>query len=246
VRRLALSLTVIVAAAALSGCGANVAPVAPSASPSPDQAGPSHPRGQLAARAAAAKDLRQTAFYTLKTPKLPDRRVGLVRATDGSWRIDIQGGAHGGAVDIALVFSANTLHQCALPAATHPYTGCVALPSGLTAKEDPLLEHLFTDWLNVLTDRNLAIAVSSAKALESTPGDCFSVESSTASLNMPIDAGIYCYGPDGTLTGARLSFGTLLISGVPGAAPPSVTMPGPVVPGAPLPLAAPPSPSATP
>jgi hypothetical protein len=73
-------------------------------------------------------------------------------------------------------------------------------------------------------------------------GSCYSVETTTASVASPLDVGIYCYADDGTLTGARLSFGTLVLSGAPAAAPPSITMPGPVTADPPLGMAAPPPP----
>jgi hypothetical protein len=145
-------------------------------------------------------------------------------------------------VDIALVYAGNALHQCALPAANHPYGGCVRIAGKLPAKADPKIQYLITDWLKVLTDRQVALAVWAVQSLPGATGQCYSVESSAASLTLPVDAGIYCYETDGTLTAARLSFGTLTLAGAPGAAPPSVVMPGPVVPGQPLPLAAPPSP----
>jgi hypothetical protein len=67
----------------------------------------------------------------------------------------------------------------------------------------------------------------------------------------PVDAGLYCYQADGTLTGAELGFGALRLAGPGGPAPPSAALPGPVVPGEPPPTASPsppptPSPSITP
>lgn len=226
----------------LSGCGGNPvtassSPTASAASPVPPN-DPTQPRSKLAARAAAAKDLRQVAHYLLKTSGRPDRTVAITRATDGSWRVDVPGGAHGGAVDIALVFTGGALHQCVLP-----NQGCVHIDGPLPKTADPKIEHLITDWLGVLTDRQQALAVSMAQPLEGAAGECFAIESSAVSLQIPLDVGIYCYERDGTLTAAKLSFGTMVLAGKPGAAPPSIALPGPVVKGTPLPLAAPPSPS---
>ncbi|GIG01526.1 hypothetical protein [Catellatospora citrea] len=243
-RRAVLSLCLIAACWSVSACGGGT-PETTASSPAPRStvaAMPTEPRAQLAARAAAAKDLRQVAAYTFKSPKRPDRRVVVTRAVDGTWRIDVPGGAHSGAVDIALVFAANSLHQCAIAAGNHPYSGCVRIAGALPAKADLKIQHLITDWQNLLTDRRLAIAVAEVAPLPGARGKCYSVESSAASMKLPLDAGIYCYEIDGTLTAVKVAFGTLLLEGTPGLAPPSVQLPGPVVPGQPLPLTAPPSP----
>jgi hypothetical protein len=114
------------------------------------------------------------------------------------------------------------------------------------ARFDPRVQHVFTDWLEVLTDRRAALAVSRARQLPGVRGACFSVESNSASLAAPLDVGIYCYATDGTLTGARLGFGTLVLTGTPAAAPPAVTLAGPTVDRTPLPMTSPPPPSPTP
>lgn len=184
-------------------------------------------------------------FYVLTTRGRPDRTVAIQQATDGSWRVDVPGGAHGGAVDIALVFTGGALHQCGLATGAEPRSGCVRLDAGLPPTSDPKVSHLITDWLDLFTDTNQALAVSLAAPLEGAKGECFSIESSAVSLKMPLDAGIYCYERDGTLTAARFSAGTMILSGEPAPPPPTLALPGPVVAGAPLPLAAPPSPSPT-
>jgi hypothetical protein len=225
---------------ALSACGSDPVPAAqpsgPASSGVPGE--PGQPRSKLAARAAAAKDLRQVAFYLLKSPGRPDRTVGFTRATDGSWKVDIPGGAHGGAMDISLVLTSGGLYQCAVP------RGCVLVQGGvLPAEADPKLTHLITDWLSFLLDPRQALAVTMAQPLDGAAGECYAIESSAVALPMPLDAGIYCYEKDGTLTAARMSAGTMVLAGKPGAAPPSVDLPGPVVPGALFGLAAPPSPT---
>ncbi|WP_162908112.1 hypothetical protein, partial [Allorhizocola rhizosphaerae] len=219
IRPLALPL-VVALLFAQAACGAGPVPGA-----QPTQGGPSavppneQPRTQLAARAAAAKDLRQAALYTLKSPGRPDRTVSVQRATDGSWRVDVPGGAHDGAVDIALVFTGGMLHQCALPTGAEPRSGCVKLDGGLPKTSDPKLSHLFTDWLDLFTELRQALSVSVLpKPLEGATGDCFAIESSAVSLQMPLDAGIYCYERDGTLSAAKFGGSTMVLSGRPGPA----------------------------
>ncbi|MDG4773502.1 hypothetical protein [Solwaraspora sp. WMMD792] len=209
----------------------------------PGSAPPAEPRAQLAAAAAAASDLRMTAFYTLQTPGRPDRTVAVTLAEDGGWRVDIPGGAPGsasgtgGTGDVAMAQNADGLFRCALPSAANPVTPyCVRLGDPDAAVEpalDPRLHHLFADWRAVLADRRAPLAVSVTEPLDGVDGTCFSVESTTTSLQPPLDVGIYCYRPDGTLTGARVELGTLLLAGQPGAAPPSITLPGPVTTGVP-------------
>jgi hypothetical protein len=237
VRRVAL-----IAAVALAGCGSNPVPgSAPTSSaPPPTPAA----RAELAGRAAAAQDLAAVNFYTLVPG---ERTVMVVRATDGSWRVDIPGGALGGTVDVSMVSTGGGLYHC-VP------TGCVAADE-LTPEADPRVHHVFTDWLEILTDRSAALSVSTAPVPQGVVGDCFGVQPSAASLVPPVDAGVYCYQVDGTLTGAELGFGTLRLTGPAGPAPPTVALTAPVVPGDPPPTASPspsptpspgPSPSATP
>lgn len=242
-----MRLTALVMAGVLAGCGSGDGPPgsAPTSTPSADAPAPA-PRTALAARAAAAQDLVAVSFYALVTPDHPEERtVMVVRAADGGWRVDIPGGALGGTADVSIIGTGESLFQCRLPDPPEP-AGCVEVDP-LPDTADPRVHHVFTDWLDVLTDRSAAVAVSEAPALDGAPaGDCFSVEPSAASLVAPLDAGVYCYQPDGTLTGAELTLGTLTLVGTDAAAPPSVELPGPAAPGEPLPTASPtPSPSPT-
>jgi hypothetical protein len=233
-----------------AGCGSDP-PSVPVAEPSATgvPAAPTEARTQLAARAAAAKDLRSVAFYRLSSANRTDRTVVVTRAADGSWRVDIPGGALGGTADVAVARTRAGLFQCALsPAGDVASPACVrvAAPDGrLASAIDPLVQHVFVDWLDVLTDRRAAIAVSTTSRLAGVRGTCFAVESNSASLAAPLDVGIYCFDPDGTLTGARLGLGTLVLTGRPNPPPPAVTLPGPTVDARPLPMASPP-PSPTP
>lgn len=207
---------------------------------------------RLAALAAAAKDHRYVATYTLSTPGRPDRTVTVAFGLDGTWVVAIPGGALSGLADIAIYYSGSELHQCLLGPATgtagtrpdlEPMTpACVVVPS-LAPTHDPRVQHVFTDWIDAFVDRASALSVAEA-TLAGASGSCFSVESTSAALAPPVDPGVYCYADDGTLTGARTGFGTLVASGPAAAAPPSVALPAPVVPGSPLPTTAPPAPPA--
>jgi hypothetical protein len=253
VRRWAGSLLVTVAVAtavALTGCGGPPAPV-----PTDPPSGPPADRDQLAGLAAAANDKRYVATYTFVVPKRSDRTVTVAYGGDGSWVVGIPGGALGGLADIAVYSSAAGLFQCSLgPAAgtagarpdLGPITaGCVKVDA-LGPTTDPRVEHVFTDWIGALRDRQNALSVAAAPLLPGAVGACYSVESTSAALAPPVDPGVYCYRGDGMLTAVKAAFGTLTIIGAIGAPPPSVTMPGPVVNRAPLPLIAPPAPSGSP
>ncbi|RKR89523.1 hypothetical protein BDK92_3877 [Micromonospora pisi] len=204
-------------------------------------------RTQLAALAAAAEDRHLRAFYTLSRSGQPDRTVTLTSAPDGTWRVDVPGGALGGTADVAIVSTRDGIFQCALPSTTRPDpTTCVRVAAPdkpLPASVDPRVQHVFTDWRKVFTDRQASLAVSTTRALPHSRGTCFSVDSTAASLSAPLDIGIYCFDTDGTLTAARVAFGTILLNGQPTDAPRTVPLPGPVVAGAALRTAAPPTPS---
>lgn len=240
---------------ALVGCGgdepgdttATPSASAPATASGAAAAGDTDARTHLAALAAAAEDRHLRAHYTLSRSGRPNRTVALTSATDGTWRVDIPGGALGGTADIAMAQTRDGIYQCALPSATRPDpTTCVRVAAPdkpVPATIDPRVQHVFTDWRAVLTDRQASLAVSTTRALPHSRGTCFSVDSTAASLSAPLDIGIYCFDTDGTLTAARLAFGTLLLVGDPTAAPATVTLPGPVVAGSALRTAAPPTPS---
>ncbi len=229
---------------ALAGCGGD--PPAASAATGSATAvatAPTQARAQLAARAAAAQDRRMVATYRLSKPDQPDRTVLVTLATDRTWRVDVSGGALGGTAGVSVARTKDGLYQCALPSVDQVVqAGCVRVggpDARLGSAYDPRVQHAFTDWLAVLTDQRAALAVSLARPADGVPGACYSVESSSASLAAPVDLGVYCYAEDGTLTGATLGFGTLALDGSPAAAPATVSLPGPVVSGDPLPTATP-------
>ncbi|MEH1013684.1 hypothetical protein V6U90_11320 [Micromonospora sp. CPCC 206060] len=250
----ALTGPVLLVTAALplvSGCGTGTEPTPPPAPPPASTTGAPPgadvARDQLAALAAAAQDRHLTATYRFNVPGRPERTVTVTNATDDTWRVDIPQSALGGTADIALARTGDGLFQCALPSGQLPTSpGCVRVadPDGdLPGEIDPRVQHPFTDWLRVLTDRQSALSVSVTRPLPGASGTCFSVESTSASLNSPVDVGIYCFAADGTLTGVRAAFGSLSLAGTPAAGPATVSLPGQLVDRGPLGLAAPPAPA---
>jgi hypothetical protein len=227
----------------------------PEPDPAPSVGAPAADRDALAGLAAAAKDRRYVATYTLTAAKRPDRTVTVALATDGSWVVAVPGGALDGLADVAVFRSRSGLFQCALgPAAGSngarpdlgPVSpGCVRV-SRLTERTDPRVHHIFTDWIDPLVDRATALAVTATDRLADAEGRCFSVESTSAALAPPVDPGIYCYRADGLLTAARARFGTLRLTGTVGDAPSTVAMPAPRVDGDPLPVTVPPPPTTAP
>ncbi len=218
-------------------------PIAPAASaPADDGAA----RVELAARAALAQDHRFAALYTYDSQDGgPARSVVATVAADGSWRVDVPGGALGGAADVAIVQTGEGVFQCALSSATSPVSpGCVRVadPGKRVPREyDPKVQRVFRQWLDVFTDRQAALSVVPASALPGSQGSCFSIDSISASLKAPVDVGIYCYADNGLLTAARVAFGTVTLASV-AAAPERIDLPAPVVGGEPLGLQSPPPP----
>ncbi|EEP72154.1 hypothetical protein MCAG_02481 [Micromonospora sp. ATCC 39149] len=144
---------------------------------------------------------------------------------------------------VSLAATADGLFQCGLPSAGRPEpASCVRLGDPTDAvprRLDPRVQHPFTDWLEVLTDRRAPLAVSPARPPQGASGSCYSVDTTSASLNAPLDVGIYCYAPDGTPTAVRTTAGTLTLAGPAGPGPATVALPGPVTDGEPLGVAAP-------
>jgi hypothetical protein len=200
----------------------------------------------LAARAALAQDYRFSALYDYDARDgQPARSVVATVATDGSWRVDVPGGALGGIADVSIVQTAQGVYQCALPSATNPISpGCVRVadPNKRVPKEyDPKVQRVFRQWLSVFTDRQAPLSVVPAQPLPGSKGKCYSIDSISASLKAPVDVGIYCYTDGGLLSAVRVAFGTLtLVNAV--APPPKLDLPGPVTAGQPLGLDRPPPP----
>ncbi|WP_176730755.1 hypothetical protein [Micromonospora mirobrigensis] len=230
--------------ALLAACSADP-PAEPPASGGPAPASIDSARDRLAALAAAARDRHLTGTYTLSGAGGGDRTITVTTANDGTWRVDVPGGAGGGTIDVSVASTADGLFQCALPSAGHPEAaGCVRIGDPgdrVPAPVDPRVQHPFTDWPKVLTDRQAPLAVSTAKAPAGVSGTCFSVDTTSASLDAPLDVGIYCYQPDGTLTLLRSALGTLRLAGPPAPGPATVALAGPVVPNGPWETDAPPA-----
>jgi hypothetical protein len=232
----AVALTAVVAL--LAGCTDPPAPPAKAATPVAASAAPLDARVQLAGRIAAAKDRRYVAGYTLVAGGRPARAVTVTIAADRTWRVDVQGGALGGTADISVVGVKAGRFQCSAAGCVKVATADAPLPAAV----DPRVQYAFVDWLRPLSDPRAALSVATAPALPGVKGACYSVEPTAASLLSPVDPGIYCYDADGTLTGARVGFGTLTLAGGPAAAPPTVALPAPVTGGPALGMAAPPPP----
>jgi hypothetical protein len=236
------------AAAACGGSEPATAPLATTVAPPPDP--DDQARTALAARAALAQDHTFAALYHLDTTDGPERNVVATVATDGSWRVDIAGGALGGTTDVSVVSNADGVYQCSLPSVANPITpSCVRVagPGKRIPKAyDPGVQRLFRAWLGEFTDRASALSVTAATppaGAGTSGGTCFAVDSISASLGAPVDVGIYCYADDGLLTAAKVKFGVLTLASTPVAPPTKVDLPGPVNAGPPLPMASPPPPS---
>ncbi|MEV0217054.1 hypothetical protein [Micromonospora sp. ALFpr18c] len=239
---------VFVLPAALVACTGEQPPAPPPTDSPPAQVDAA--RDELAALAAAAQDRRLVAQYVYSRTGQPDRTVVFASANDGTWRVDVPGGALGGTVDVSLAATADGLFQCALPSAVRSEpASCVRVgerDEPIARRLDPRVQHPLTDWLDVLTDRRAPLAVAPAATPEGLTGTCYSVDSTSASLNAPLDVGIYCYDRDGTPTGVRTEAGTLRLAAPPGPPPATVQLAGPVIDGDPLGTAAPPTPTADP
>ena len=247
-------LAALLVAGAAAACGGSEPATAPSATtvappPDPDD----QARTALAARAALAQDHTFAALYHLDTTDGPERNVVATVATDGSWRVDIAGGALGGTTDVSVVSNADGVYQCSLPSVTNPITpSCVRVagPGKRIPKAyDPGVQRLFRAWLGEFTDRASALSVTAATppaGAGTSGGTCFAVDSISASLGAPVDVGIYCYADDGLLTAAKVKFGVLKLASTPVLPPAKVDLPGPITAGPPLPMASPPPPSPSP
>jgi hypothetical protein len=99
------------------------------------------------------------------------------------------------------------------------------------SRYDPVIEHPFTDWLAVLSSRNAPISVFTAQPVPGSSGSCFSIEPSAASLAPVVQAGIFCFLANGTLTSLTLANASLTLIGTPAPGAPTDSLPGPVTAG---------------
>lgn len=121
VLRCAIAVTVLTAAVTLTGCGAGHPPSV--ANPTPSSAkpiGPVDAEGQLAGLAAAAHDRRYVAAYTISGAGGSGRSLLASLATDGTWQVNVDGGALDGDGNVAIVGLKTGTYQCLLsgPATT--------------------------------------------------------------------------------------------------------------------------------
>lgn len=108
--------------------------------------------------------------------------------------------------------------------------GCMKWASAgkLAEKSEPARMKLaFTRWLRTLASHQAPLSIADIAPPPQAKGTCFSVEGIAASLDPPVDAGIYCFDDSGRITALRLAGGTLLATGF-GPAPATVTLPAPV------------------
>ncbi|GIF07719.1 hypothetical protein [Actinoplanes siamensis] len=239
------ALIATVLALGLAGCGGDDSPPAagpPSSAPAAT-GGSLDARNEFAGIAAVALDRRYAALYSFTGGDGNPRNVVATVANDGSWRVDIANGALGGTADVSIVHNQHGVYQCSLSLTGAPVTpGCVHVAEKgekVPSRYDPRVQRLFRQWLPVFTDRAAALSVSAVKPLDGAQGGtCYSVDSSAAGLDAPVDIGVYCYSTDGLLTAARVGFGVLkLVRQVP--APATVQFPGPEVGGEPMGTTAP-------
>jgi hypothetical protein len=239
--------TVILLTLGLAACGSDdPAPTpTPSTSAAPVAGADPDARADLAGRAALALDKPYAALYSLDDGDGQARDVVATSAADGSWRVDVSRGVQGGTTDVSIVSLAAGVYQCTVATAANPITpACTKVAAKgkrVPKKYSPKVERLFRPALTVFTDRESALAVTKVKPLEGAKGSCYSVDSISASLDAPVDVGIYCYAEDGVLTAARIGLGVLkMVSQVAG--PPTVPLPGPDTGAAPMTTATPPPP----
>lgn len=245
----AITVTTGTALAVLTGlvvaaCGSPGGPDAGQSVPATPVPARPDPRALLAARVAVAKDQRYVAAYTLTVPGRAPRSIVVSVATDRTWRVDIQGGALGGTADVAIANRPEGQYQCPI----NPASGCVKVAAGgkkLPPAVDPRIQYVFVNWLDVLLDRQIPLSVAPAEPLAGTSAPCFAVEPGVTAIQPPMDSGVFCYSDKGILTAAKLPFGQLMLTGDVVAAPPTISLPGPVVDGAPLGTSAPPPPPST-
>jgi hypothetical protein len=234
----------------LAACGGGAPDAAPtSAVPVPSIADAPDARADLAAKATLAQDHSFAALYSFDDGDGVARNVVSTVAADGTWRVDVSGGALGGTADVSIVATAAGVDQCTMSSPQQPITPtCIrvadpgkAVPAGY----DPQVERLFQPVLSVFTDRTAPLSVAEVQPLTGAKGTCYSVDTIAAALSAPVDVGIYCYADDGLLTAVRVGFGTLTLVST-GAGPATVPLPGPEVPGQPMGTDSPPlAPSTT-
>ncbi|MGH8877908.1 MAG: hypothetical protein ACRD0P_11280 [Stackebrandtia sp.] len=245
----AVIVLIAATAATLAGCGGGGNDSArPSPSPAPsagtDQApiGTSTAAGELAGLAAAAKGRTYSATYELTRPKGEPVDVVVELAADDRWSVEIPGGAHGGKADVIIARNRETYVQCVEAKRDR----CVPIDTedgDIPAEIDPVVQHVFTDWLDVMLNRSSPVSVARAKDLKGSDGDCYWLERNSVAVSAPIPNGVYCLRSDGYVTGVKAEFGLLRLAGEPQPAPAKVKLPDTDDDATPLGTSPPPKPS---
>lgn len=208
----------------ISGCGASHPEIPEAPTPRPMSASQA-----LTGYAASAMDASFTATYEWSD----GGDVTVWRAADRTWRVDIEGWAHDGEVDITVAWTAEGFFQCA-------DEECVRLAgvTGTIPRDfDPLVQRPFTEWLPVLLDRQTPYAVSyvDEEVEAAADAECFRLTPNTVVADPPIPPGQWCLLPSGEVAGvSNAQLGTLELTEEPRAAVASVQLPGDVVEADPL------------
>lgn len=184
------------------------------------------------------------AVYEWSTPK-NTTEITVTRALDGSWRVDVPGGAHGGKVDISIVWTKLGYFQCE-PVKRKECVNIAEPDDRIPAEQDPLVQHPFTDWLDILLDRRNPLSVTFADTADDDDGRCFLLERNSVSVDAPIPETGYCLRDDGTITSVTSSFGDLTLVGELMPAPERAQLPGEITDTEPLSTSPPPTKSPSP
>lgn len=203
-------------------------------------------QSELAGRAAAAKDKHFTADYALTRGDQDPVPVSVSIAGDGTWSVAVPGGASGGQADVTIAWNRQGYFQC-VQGRRVVCTDIAREDGSIPGRYDPRVQHVFTDWLDILRDRDVPVSVAYTKALPGAgkESSCYSLERNSVAVAVPIPASVYCLRADGTITAVRSDFGTLRLSGEPAAAAANTKLPGDVVDDTPLSTAPPPKPTPT-
>ena len=168
------------------------------------------------------------ALYSFDDGDGAARNVVSTVGADGTWRVDVSGGALGGTADVSIVSTAAGVDQCTMSSPQQPITPTCVRVAGpgkpVPDAYDPQVERLFRPVLTVFTDRTAPLSVAAVQPLNGAKGTCYSVDTIAAALSAPVDVGIYCYDNTGLLTAVRVEFGTLTLVST-GAGPATVALP---------------------
>lgn len=248
-RKIAAVVLFTLAAATLSACGGSSGDTAvPSPSPAPPPTSDRAPIGttsaaaELAGLAAAAKGRQYSAVYELTRPKREPVDVTVEVAADDRWSVEIPGGAKGGKADVTIARNRDTYLQCvdAKPDVCAPIA---TKDEEIPAKVDPVIQHVFTDWLDVMLNRSSPVSVAHADDLKGSQGECFWLERNSVTVSSPIPNGVYCLRSDGIVTAVKSEFGLLRLDGEPAEAPSKFKLPDTDDDATPLSTSAPPKPT---